>query len=275
VVDTFQRLQDWVSPQRPWIGCYINRLSTFATRAIAEGLTRTVLSNARGPWTNHLLSLNGDLTGPSSEEEDPRSGKSCARDRARSHRTDRRTLRGRKAGQWRFRRIAPTLTPDALRVRARRVARADFDLERAVVAAPSHGGGNQLCHQSMDGAERFLLRWRGAHRQQCFGKRDEAPGVEPQELVIRGQPPRRQNRGHPVQPNLNLPPTGCRPATVSHAVPHQPFHGKSCVREIRLHPSPQRLNEGPQPRHLAPVLSASLVYHVTQPAVGPRGLPPL
>jgi hypothetical protein len=45
-----------------------------------------------------------------------------------------------------------------------------------------------------------------AHRQQCFGKRDEAGGVESQELAIRGQPARRKNRGHPGQLNLNLPP---------------------------------------------------------------------
>jgi hypothetical protein len=51
----------------------------------------------------------------------------------------------------------------------------------------------------MDRAKRLLLRWRGAHRQECFGKREEARGVEPQEFVINGQPARRQNRRHPGQ----------------------------------------------------------------------------
>jgi transposase len=92
---------------------------------------------------------------------------------------------------------------------------------------PKHpdGGGGELCAGPVGRAERVLLRRRRAHRQQRQRARDEAGGAQSQELAVRGQRARRPDGGHSGEPDQQLPPARCGPATLPDAVAGEPARG--------------------------------------------------
>jgi len=115
-----------------------------------------------------------------------------------------RTLRHREEGCRSVCLGESRTAPEPVGARVAATARKANSLERATSAEASHGRSDQLRPKPMAGTHRVLLRWRSADRQQRQRARNETRCVEPQELALRRQRARRQDGGHPGQPDKHL-----------------------------------------------------------------------